>query len=183
MPRCRKFKLIDAMILIAAAAGWMDMSRGLWTEPRVDAASLRGNHWLSKVGMGSINGIPLYAYVGPFKFGLTNAVMMLAVAYVGIRLIPPRLPESDLFLQPGMLALGLLVVLLFLYMALSELDLLGVWAWTDLIITVALGLSWGAACRRYRSRAEPGWIEGLGRSFGFSLVVCVATTYISSLLI
>ena len=113
MPRCRKFKLIDAMILIAAAAGWMTMSRGLWTEPREAAAPLSGNHWLYKVGMESMNGIPLYAYVGPFKFGLTNAVMMLAVAYVGIRLIPPRLPESDLICQPGMLSLGLLVGLCF----------------------------------------------------------------------
>lgn len=116
MPRCRKVKLIDAMILIAAAAGWMTMSRGLWTEPREAAAPLSGNHWLDKFEMASMNGIPLYAYVGPFKFGLTNAVAMLAVAYFAIRLIPPRLPESDLICQRYTLVRSL-VGLFFIYMA------------------------------------------------------------------
>ena len=46
-----------------------------------------------------------------------------------------------------------------------------------MIIALALGLSWRAACRRYRSRAEPGWIEGLGRSVGVGLVVSTAATY------
>ena len=32
---------------------------------------------------------------------------------------------------------------------------------TNIIVGLALGLSWVAACYRYRSRAEPGWIEGL----------------------
>jgi hypothetical protein len=181
MPRCRKFKLIDGMILIAAAAGWMAMSRGLWTQPRVAYAPLNGNHWLYKVGMASMNGIPLYAYVGPFHVGLICAVVMLAVTYVAIRLIPPRLPESDLICQPGMLSLGLLVALFFLYMALAQMGLLNIW--TDLIMTVAVGVSWSAACWFYRSRAEPGWIEGLGRSFGVSLVLSIAMTYISSLVI
>jgi hypothetical protein len=181
MPRCRKFKLIDGMILIAAAAVWMAMSRGLWTEPREAAAPLSANHWLHKVGMASLNGIPLYAYFGPFKFGFTNAVVMLAAAYVAIRFIPPRLTESDLMCQPGILSLGFLVGLFFLYMALAQMGLLNIW--TDLIMTVAVGVSWSAACWFHRSRAEPGWIEGLGRSFGVSLVVCVAMTYISSLLI
>ncbi len=181
MPRCRKFKLIDGMILIAAVAGWMAMSRRLWTEPRMDSAPISADHWLRKVGMDSINGIPLYAYVGPFNFGLIRAVVMLAVAYVAIRLIPPRLPESDLICQPGMLSLGLLVGLFFIYMALAQMSLLNVW--TDLIMTVAVGVSWSAACWFYRSHAEPGWIEGLGRSFGVSVVLFIAMTYISSLVI
>ena len=168
MPRCRKFKLLDVMILIAAAAGWMAMSRGLWTEPREAAAPLSGNHWL-------------HTYVGPFNFGLIRAVVMLAVAYVAIRLIPPRLPESDLICQPGILAFGLLVGLFFLIMALAQMGLLN--TWTALIMTVAVGVSWSAACWFYRSHAEPGWIEGLGRSFGVSLVLSIAMTYISSLVI
>jgi hypothetical protein len=126
MPRCRKFKLIDAMILIAAAAGWMTMSRGLWTQPRRAYAPLSGNHWLHKVGMASMNGIPLDAYVGPFNVGLICAVVMLAVVYVAIRLIPPCLPESHLICQPGMLSLGLLVGLFFLYMALAQMGLLNI---------------------------------------------------------
>lgn len=181
MTRCRKFKLIDAMILIAAVAGWMTMSRGLWTVPREVPTPLRGNHWLHKVGLASINGIPLYAYFGPFKFGFTNAVMMLAVAYVVIRLIPPRLPGSDLICQPGMLSLGLLVGLFFLYMTLAQMRLLNFW--TDLIMTIAVGVPWSAVCWFHRSRVEPGWIEGVGRFFGISLVLAIAMIYISSLLI
>jgi hypothetical protein len=162
MPRCRKFKLIDAMILIAAAAGWMAMVRTLWNQ-------------LHKVGMASRNGIPWYVYAGTVQTGLTSAVMMLAVAYVWIRLIPPRLPGSDLIRQPGMLSLGLLIGLAILWMALSA--FVPLVAETNMIIALALGLSWGAACHRYRSRAEPGWIEGLGRSVGVGLVVSIATTY------
>ena len=97
------------------------------------------------------------------------------MAYVWIRLIPPRLPKSDVIRQPGMLFLVLLIAAGFLYMALSAFVPLG--AETNIIIAVALGLSWGAACRRYRSRAEPGWIEGLGRSFGVGLVVAIAASY------
>jgi hypothetical protein len=115
------------------------------------------------------------AYVGMTRTGLTIALLNLAVAYVWIRLIPPRLRRSDLIRQPGMLVLVLLIGLAFVYVALSAFVPRG--AWMNLIIALPLGLSWGAACRRYRSRAEPGWIEGLGRSFGLGLVVAIATTY------
>ncbi len=47
----------------------------------------------------------------------------------------------------------------------------------NMIVGAALGLSWGLACYRYRSRAEAGWIEGLGRAFGIGLVVTVAANY------
>jgi hypothetical protein len=49
--------------------------------------------------------------------------------------------------------------------------------WTNILIAVALGLSWLAASRRYRSRAELGWIEGIGRSVGVGLIVSTAATY------
>ena len=48
---------------------------------------------------------------------------------------------------------------------------------TNMIIALALGLSWYVACRRYRSRAEPGWIEGLGRALGVGVVVSIAANY------
>jgi hypothetical protein len=181
MPRCRKFKLIDAMILIAAAAGWMAISRTLWNQPGEAYAPISAHHWLHKVGMASRDGIPLYVYAGTVQTGLRNAVMMLAVAYVGISLIPPRLPESDLIRQPGMLSLGLLIGLVFLWRAFfPTAPPVGE---THLIISLALGLSWGAACHRYRSRAEPGWIEGLGRSVGVGWVVYLANFYTLYLLI
>ena len=147
MPRCRPFKLIDAMILIATAA----------------------------LGMASRKGIPWHVHAVTVHAGLTVALLMLTVAYVWIRLIPPRLPTSDLIRQPGMLSLVLLIGLAFLYLALSA--FVSLVAGTNMIIALALGLSWGAACRRYRSRAESGWIEGLGRSVGVGLVVSIAASY------
>ena len=127
------------------------------------------------IGMASGKGLPWQVYAGTVQTGLNIALLMLALAYIWIRLIPPRLPRSDLIRQPGMLLLVLLIGLAFLYMALSAFVPLG--AWTNMIIALALGLSWRAACRRYRSRAEPGWIEGLGRSFGVGLVVSIAASY------
>ena len=90
MPRCRPFKLIDAMILTAALALWMARARPRWI-------------------MASRKGIPWFDYAIMVNAGLTQAVQMLAVAYVLIRLIPPRLPRSDLIRQPGMLLLELMI--------------------------------------------------------------------------
>ena len=106
MPRCRPFKLIDAMILVAAAALGMASMRPGWNQFQMFWAGIkRAPTW--------------QAYVGMAQTGLTIALLNLAVAYVWIRLIPPRLPGSDLIRQPGMLLLVLLIGLAFLYMALS----------------------------------------------------------------
>ena len=97
---------------------------------------------------------------------------MLAVAYVCIRLIPPRLPTSELMRQPGMLVLLIgLSALSLTRPAFVPFD-----SPLNLIVALALGWSWRAACRHYRSRAEPGWIEGSGRSFGIGLVISFATS-------
>ncbi len=156
MPRCRPFKLIDAMILTAAVAVWIARMRPLWNQ-------------LQSAGMASGKGIPWRAYAGTALTGLNLAILMLALAYLVIRLMPSRPPRSDLIRQPGMLLLGVLVGLLILLMALSA--FVPLVAGTNVIIALVLGLSWGAACRRYRSRAELGWIEGLGKSVGVGLVV------------
>jgi len=162
MPHCRPFKLVDAMILVAVAALGMTSMHPGWNQFQMFWAGMkRAPTW--------------QAYVGMSHTSLTIAFLTLAVDYVWLRLIPPRLPRSDLIRQPGMLFLILLIGLAFLFMALSA--FVPPVAWTNMIIALALGLSWGAACRRYRSRAEPGWIEGLGRSFGVGLVVSIAATY------
>jgi hypothetical protein len=162
MPRCRPFKLVDTMILVAVSALGMTSMRPGWKQFQMFwAGTKRAPTW--------------QAYVGMAHTSLTIAFLNLAVAYVWIRLIPPRLPRSDLIRQPGMLFLILLIGLSFLWMAMSA--FVPPVAWTNMIIALALGLSWGAACRRYRSRAEPGWIEGLGRSFGVGLVISIAATY------
>jgi hypothetical protein len=161
MPRCRPFKLVDAMILVAAAALGMASMRPGWNQFQMFwAGTKRAPTW--------------QAYVVMAQTGLTIALLMLAVAYVWIRLIPPRLRGSDLMRQPGMLVLVLLIGLSMPLLALSA--FVPLVAPTNMIFALALGLSWYVACRRYRSRAEPGWIEGLGRSFGVGLVVAIAAS-------
>jgi amino acid transporter len=159
MQGCRPFKLIDAMILTAAAALWMARMRPLWNE-------------LQQAGMASRTGVRWQSYAGIAGAGLNVALALLVVAYLAIRLIPPRPPRSNLIRQPGMLLLGALVGLVILLFALSP--FVPLVAGTNIIISLALGLTWVAACRRYRSRAEPGWIEGLGRSVGVGLVIATA---------
>ncbi len=161
MPRCRPFKLIDAMILVANAALAMASMRPGWMQFQTFwAGTKRPPTW--------------QAYAGMAQTGMTIALLSLAVAYVWIRLIPPRLPWRDLIRQPGMLVLILLMASAFLYMALTA--FVPPAASTNMIVGLALGLSWGAACDRYRSGAEPGWIEGLGRLFGVGLVIATAVS-------
>ena len=161
MPRCRPFKLVDAMILVATAALGLASMRPGWNQFQT--------FWAG------INRAPTWqAYVGMAQTGLTISLLNLAVTYVWIRLIPPRLPAADLMRQPGMLFLVLLIGLSMPLLPLSA--FVPLVAPTTMIFALALGLSWGAACRRYRSRAEPGWIEGLGRSFGVGLVVAIAAS-------
>jgi hypothetical protein len=161
MPRCRPFNIIDAMILVASAALGLSSMRPGWKHFQMFWAGIKmAPTW--------------QAYVGIAQTGLTIALLDLGVAYLWLRLMPPHPPWSDLMRQPGMLSFVLLIGLAILYAALSAFVPLG--AKANMITALALGVSWGAACLRYRSRAEPGWIEGLGRCFGVGLVVAIAVT-------
>jgi hypothetical protein len=162
MPRCRPFKLIDAMILIGVAALGMAEMRPGWNQFHAFWASIN-------------QAPPTQAYARIVQSSLTIALLNLAVGYVWIRLIPPRLPWLDMIRQPGVLVLILLIGIAFVCLALSALAPRV--AQPNWIIAVALALSWAVACFHYRSRAEPGWIEVLGRAFGVGLVVALAVSY------
>ena len=127
-------------------------------------------------GLDGIRKVPTWqSYVGIAQSGVALSLWMLTLAYLVMRLIPPRPPRSDLIRQPGMLLLGLMIGLMILLMFLST--FVPLVAWTNVIIALALGLSWLAACRRYRSRAELGWIEGIGRFVGVGWIVTTAAIY------
>ncbi len=162
MPRCRQFKLIDAMILVATAALALAAMRPGWNQFHTFWANAKTTPTTQ-------------AYVRIAQSCLTIALLDLAVAYVWIRLIPPRLPVSDLIRQPGMLSLVLLIAIAFLCVALSVVAPRV--AQPNMIIALALALSWAAACFHYRSRAQPGWIEVLGRFFAVGLIAAMATSY------
>jgi hypothetical protein len=162
IPRCRPFKLVDAMILVATAALWMAVMRPRWTEFQMVWTGIgKAPTWRS--------------YVGIAASGLSLSLWMLNLAYLVMRLIPPRPRASILIRQPGMLLLGVEIALVFVLMLLST--VIPLVAWTNLLIAPALGLSWFAACRRYRSCAEPGWIEGVGRFIGVGWIVTTAAHY------
>ncbi|HEY4565092.1 MAG TPA: hypothetical protein VIJ36_19060, partial [Thermoanaerobaculia bacterium] len=81
----------------------------------------------------------------------------------------------DLVRQPGMLSLVLLIGIAFICLALSAVA--PKVAQPTMVIALALGLSWAGACFYFRSRAEPGWIEVLGRVFAVGLIVALAVSY------
>src|SRR5918993_1463304 len=106
MPRCRPFKLVDAMILVGVAALGLAEMRPGWNQFR--------SFWAG------VKTVPtMQAYVGMAQACLAIALLNLAVAYGWIRLIPPRLPVRDLIRQPGMLSLVLLIGIAFICLALS----------------------------------------------------------------
>jgi hypothetical protein len=161
MPRCRPFKIIDAMILVSSAAFGLASMRPGWKQFQTIWAGMKM--------------VPTWqAYVGIAQADLTIALLDLGVAYVWIRLIPPRLPGPDMMRQPGMLLIILLIGLAMPLLPLSAFVPLD--GPTTKIFAVVLGLSWYVACRRYRSYAEAGWIEGLGRCFGVGLIVAIAAS-------
>ena len=168
MARCRPFKIVDAMILVSVAALGMAAMRPGWNQFHT--------FWAS------VNQAPTtQAYVGMAQSCLTIALLNLAVAYGWIRLIPPRLPVRDLICQPGMLSLVLLIGIAFIYLALSAVATTV--AQVNMVTRLSAywncrgGLSWAAACFYYQSRAEPGWIEVLGRVFAVGLIVAISVSY------
>lgn len=59
-PRCRPFKLVDAMILTAAAAVWMGLMRPQWNQFKmVGMASRKGIPWQGIEGIGRSVGVGL----------------------------------------------------------------------------------------------------------------------------
>jgi hypothetical protein len=161
MSRCRPFKIVDAMVLVASAALGLASMRPGWKQFQAFWAGIKM--------------VPTWqAYVGIAQADLAITLLNLGVVYVWIRLLPPRLPGPDLMRQPGMLLIVLLIGLSMPLLPLSAFVPLD--GPTTKIFALALGLSWYVACRRYRSRAEAGWIEGLGRCFGVGLIVAIAAT-------
>ena len=81
MPRCRPFRLVDVLILVAVAAFGMAAMRPGWGQFQAYWASLkRAPTW--------------QAYAGMAQTSSAIALLNLGVAYVAIRLMPPRLPVS-----------------------------------------------------------------------------------------
>ena len=164
MPRCRPFKLVDAMILVAAAAAWMALMRIRWVQ-------LQGV-WAV---FNKFRPPPWQHYLWLAQWSLVLFLCVLTLAYLAMRLVPPRPPRPHLIRQPGMLLVGFMIGCVMLLMLVSV--FVSPVSWMNVLIALALGLAWGVACRCHRSCAEPGWIEGLGRFAGVGWIVSTAASY------
>ena len=160
-PCCRPFKIVDAMILIGVLAIGMAEIRPGWNQFY--------SFW---AGMKTVPTTEAYLRMGHSSG--TILLINVGVAYVWIRLVRPRLPIRDMLRQPGALGLMLPIPFAFVYAGLAA---IAPSAPSNLIIGVALALSWVAACFHFRSIAEPGWIESFGRLVAISLIAAVATSY------
>lgn len=89
------------------------------------------------------------SYASLAQMGLNLSLMILTVAYLVMRLVPPRPSWPALIRQPGTLSLGIMIALSILLLLLSP--FVPLVPWTNVPIALAHGLSWLAACRRYRS--------------------------------
>jgi len=169
-PRCRRFKLVDGMILIAAAAVWMALMRPLFNQFQTQLPQIQ--RFERRTG----RAIPWRRYVGMSASGLNTFLLILSVAYVVMRLVSPRPTGAALVRQPGMLFWGLYLV--FVMVAWPASAFVELVPWTNILFALALGLPWLVACHRHSARAEPGWIERIGRVLGFGWIVSLTANYL-----
>ena len=162
VPPSRPFQLVDAIILIAAAATWMTSMRHWWND-------LKDSH---DVFQGPP---PWQIFIGPVHNGLWTLLWVLSAAYLVMRLIPPRPPWSDVIRQPGILFLGLMAALpMLIFIFFYLIGLMKTWeTWAMIGSGLVLALLWIVASRRQRSRMEPGWIETFGRSVAIGWIVII----------
>ncbi|WP_165249344.1 hypothetical protein [Paludisphaera soli] len=159
----RPFRLVDAMILTAATAVGLAGVRGLMEGlgPMTYPTGLStGRLYLAMAETFLLVGSPLLA--------------AWSAAVVPIRLIPPRPPRRRLGVQPGMVAAcGTILALAAVVGAAVACNLAPTGAFTKELATwvlaapgavgVAILASWMTLILGRRWRAEPTWIDRLGR--------------------
>jgi hypothetical protein len=163
--RCRPFSLGDAMILVAAAAGWLWLVSGfigpLWANLRsLPFGRLSGwSAWwvyLTKTQWGTTATLLVYAH------NLWLALLMVStLACLIMRLRRPRPPLARVALQPGMVACEAELLVFGLDACLAVADLEGS-AWMLAASVLPVPLAWGALALTGRWHREPGWIDRLG---------------------
>lgn len=152
-PPCRRFTLLDGMILIAAAAVWMALSRSvidmLWTDW----------HELRRRGLSLLSRPDICR---SWEIGILNMLMLgvfiLTPTFLVLRLRRPRPPMERLSWQPGWMACWLIC---WEFIPVGILGARGAY-----LLSSSVAIAWLAAWWTGRIRPEPGWIDGLGRFLG-----------------
>jgi hypothetical protein len=195
----RRFRVLDAMILVAATAlgcgalEWLGRETDgevVWTAVYDGTRELfhqsPGGDW--PIGEETLELCLLTAWL------TTPLVAMWTLALIPIRLLGPRPRIRRLARQPGMMstcASGVTIVLVGLFALVEALavELRGFkgpvrsaeWApIVPMLLGLAVLVSWTTLLIGRRWRAEPSWVDRLGRATGvFWIVVAFAVTSLS----
>ena len=155
VPRCRRFSLLDGMILLAAAGVWFAYLRVIIGFLGPAQRTMRMRDGTLRVAPISVQGWTVAVW-GAFAVALIVATL----AYLAIRLRRPRPPFNELWRQPGVFVCLVVVGLSVISSALPQ--GLGVLPFMSLMVLVA----WVVAWRRGVLRSEAGWIDRTGRVLG-----------------
>jgi hypothetical protein len=181
-PPCRRFTILDGMILIAGVSLWFVQTRRLLGDFAYEQLRVQPSV--------ASNGLNTSFAVSFFVLSFYWLVVMLTPTYMILRLRQPRPSLPNLLWQPGMLTslvvLFCLSIELFcflvsylihsiLYLSLNPL-FRGPGPPYVPVLLVACG--WLAAKLTGRFRPEHGWIEQLGRSLGLGWMAAGILLYV-----
>ncbi|HEV3164325.1 MAG TPA: hypothetical protein VGZ22_09870 [Isosphaeraceae bacterium] len=182
LPRTRRLRLVEAMILIAATAVGLSLSRG----HRV------GYSYPPETVFESI--VPGWAFVevGRWFVGLLPCLAAWSSAVLILETRRKRRRFRQLFQQPGALACSVVTVLIAAGSALALLGLTVAEPWTrglldwvtvpslvslmTYLAAVPVALAWMILLMRRQWRPEPGGVDGIGQVLGLLLIVGFAAT-------
>ncbi|MDR3639463.1 MAG: hypothetical protein P4L84_37025 [Isosphaeraceae bacterium] len=159
-PACRRFTILDGMVLIVAASVWL---LGLRATSRSVAETWERLH---QQGLTPISRPDMWVV---HIYGLVVAgVGILTVTFLVIRVRQPRPALRQLIWQPGMMACTIISTLIPMLAVVTGRRSAPVF-W--LLMSASVASAWLAAWSFGRLRPEPGWIDRLGRVIGICWIV------------
>ena len=154
---CRRFTILDGMILVAASAVW-----SLGSRPTL-RSFLEGWRKLRRQGLSLDSLSDLWQSWVVVYVSVVGGVGILTVAFLFIRLHRPRPALRRLIWQPGMMACTIIVAFIpMLFLVNHRVATPVLW----LAMSAGVATAWLAAWSCGRLRPEPGWIDRLGRVLG-----------------
>jgi hypothetical protein len=181
---CRRFTILDGMILIVGMSLWFVQTRRLLED--IAYEQVRFQPPVASNGLSAGFAIPF------FVLCLNSLVFTLTPTYMIVRVRQPRPSLWHLLWQPGMLTsvivLFYLFVLLFCFLVsylihsilyLSLYPLIG-GPGPPYVPGLLVACGWVAAKLMGRFRPEHGWIEWLGRTLGLGWIAAGILLYVMS---
>jgi hypothetical protein len=166
--RCRRFRIADGMILLAALGVWLAAVRYLLGV--VQSTPMGPRHpgrWAFLTSDAFI-----WNAVGVGLAGVLLA--LLTLAFLAMRLLRPRPPVGELVRQPGTLAC-LVVATGFSVGAVTGVA----FSWTPCLLLIGILATWALVRARGALRPEAGWIDRFGvvLGLGWSVLGLVLAVY------